>query len=327
MDSSPDRFSRALEKGIPPLVLVACVERLDQEEVGDAVIQRARGEGFTEREVHHVERKGFPWPEVLAGAGAMSLFGERRIIDVRCEKRLFDKAATQFLHEYVDAPPPDTLLLVRTDQYLNKRARNTAWYQAAAPHMLAVHAYHVKDADLPSWLNRRAQRAGLRLTREATEFLALRLEGNLLAAAQEISRLALRADGGELGIDAVRDSVANATHYQSWDLVEAAFAGDAPRVRRMCASQRAAGETPLLALASIVKRLREGSRGRSPLPRVLAQRGPEPYLAECALIDQQAKGALLGDAWQSLERLLLALAGTSTTPSLSSAKHWLNPHG
>jgi DNA polymerase-3 subunit delta len=326
VDTDPRKFSEQLKKKMPLVVLVACEEMLDQEEVGDAVIEIARAQGYAERTAYHADHKDFPWNDVGVEAGSMSLFSERRILDVRVQIKFMDKRAGEFLKEYVAKPVEDNLLLLRT-AYLNKRVRGTKWYKEIAPHALCIHSYAVKDAEMPRWLENRCRREGVSLSRDALNYLAQRLEGNLLAAAQEVARLKIINSEGPIDIQAVKDSVAAANHYRVWDLLDAAFARQAPRVRRMCGSLQDEGVSPLVPLNALVARLRGAARGGGgELQSVLGRRGPAPYLAECALIDLQAKGGLSGDAWQSLQRLLLALAGARTTPSLSTTHRALTEH-
>jgi len=331
VDSDPGRFAGALAKlakagDMPRAIVVACEEKLDREEVGDKALQIAREHGFSERSVFHVERKDFNWREVLNDAGAMSLFSEKRVLDVRIEKANINKQASDFFRAYADEPNEDNLLLVRTN-YLAKRDKSAKWYKALEPIGLCVHSYMVKDADMPRWLAGRAKREGIALSPEATRYLAERLEGNLLAAAQELARLQLLGKS-TIELEDVRTSVSSANHYRMWDLLDVAFAGQAHKVRRMCRTLEAEGENPLAVLGPLTMRLRTG--GASTGGRGGYSRGPSAgaqpmhaYIAECALIDQQAKGALQGDAWQSLERLLLALGGKQTTPSLSASREAL----
>lgn len=329
MDSDPIRFAAALKKlakagEMPRAVVAACAEDLDREEVGDAALQIAREQGYTERSVFHVEKAGFDWGEVLNDTSAMSLFSEKRVIDIRMEKAKIDKKASEFFRSYAADGGDDTLLLLRTE-YLAKRDKTAKWYQALSPIGLCVHSYLVKDQDMPRWLNARAKRDGVTLTPEATAYLAERLEGNLLAAAQEVSRLGLLGKE-EISLADVEASVSSANHYRMWDLLDEAFAGHAQKVRRMCRTMEAEGESPLAVLGPLVVRLRSGgaaarggySRGGAPRAKPM-----HAYVAECSLIDLQAKGALEGDAWQSLERLLLALGGKQTTPSLSASREAL----
>lgn len=330
MDSDPGRFAGTLTKlakagDMPRVIVVACEEKLDQEEVGDKALQIARQQGFSERSVFHVERKDFDWSLVLNDAGAMSLFSEKRVLDVRIEKANINKQASDFFRAYAEEPNEDNLLLVRTN-YLAKRDKSAKWYQALAPIGLCVHSYMVKDNDMPRWLAGRAKREGIELSREATSYLAERLEGNLLAAAQELSRLQLLGKTTIELVD-VQESVSSANHYRLWDLLDVAFAGQADKVRRMCRTMEAEGENPLAVLGPLTMRLRNGggSGGRGGYSRGPATpaKPMHAYIAECALIDQQAKGALEGDAWQSLERLLLALGGKQTTPSLTASREAL----
>ena len=327
MDSDPQSFAQALKKlakagDMPAAVIAACAEDLDREEVGDTALAIARDHGFTERSVFHVERKGFDWNEVRADAGAMSLFSEKRVLDIRVEKSFIDKKASEFFRAYaadVKGATDDTLLLIRTE-YLARRDKTAKWYQALSPIGLCVHSYLVQDKDMPRWLNQRAKREGVELSKDAVRYLAERLEGNLLAAAQELSRLKLLGKDLIERVD-VEASVSSANHYRMWDLLDEAFAGHGQKVRRMCRTMEAEGESPLAILGPLVTRLRTGSVSRGGYSRGPSQpaKPMHAYVSECALIDLQAKGALEGDAWQSLERLLLALGGRQTTPSLSAS--------
>ena len=309
MDTTVQRFAGVLKKDIPAVVVVACEEALDREEVGDEVIRIAGEAGFNERTVHHVERKDFKWHEITNDAGSMSLFSEKRIIDVRVPKALINKNASEALREYATETPADTLLIVRTE-YLNKRDRGAKWYQALSGAGLCVHAYFVKDEDLPRWIAMRGKQQGVEFTQDAVQFLADRLEGNLLAAAQEIARLKL-LERSPVNLDDVKESVSASNHYRLWDLLDAAFARQAQKVSRMCRSLEAEGESSIVLLNAVVSRLRSSASAQTLGPRKV-----RALLGECALIDLQAKGGLAGNSWQSLERLLLGLGGARTTPSL-----------
>ena len=312
MDSTPQRFASALKKQIPAVVVVACEEALDREEVGDEVIRIAQAAGFSERTVHHVERKDFKWHEITNDAGSMSLFSEKRIIEVRVPKALVNKNASEMLRDYVSDTPADTLLVVRTE-YLNKRDRAAKWYQALSSVGLCIHAYFVKDEDLPRWIASRGKQQGVELTSDAVRFLADRLEGNLLAAAQEIARLKLM-DHSPVTLEDVKASVSASNHYRMWDLLDAAFARQSNKVVRMCRSLAAEGESPIVVLNAVVSRLRS-----APAVKTLGARRARALLGECAWIDLQAKGGLAGSSWQALERLLLGLGGMRTTPSLMAS--------
>lgn len=320
MDSTPQRFASVLKKQIPPVVVVACEEALDREEVGDEVIRIAHAAGFSERTVHHVERKDFKWHEITNDAGSMSLFSQQRVIDVRVPKALVNKSASEMMRAYVEDTPADTLLVLRTE-YLNKRDRSAKWYQALSSIGLCVHAYFVKDEDMPGWIAMRAKRQGVELVSDAVQFLADRLEGNLLAAAQEISRLKLM-DRSPITLEDVKSSVSASNHYRLWDLLDAAFARQSTKVVRMCRSLAAEGENPIVVLSAIVSRLRTPAATKT-----LGVRRAQMLLSECALIDLQAKGGLAGHAWQSLERLLLGVGGVRTTPSLVASHRALDVHG
>jgi len=164
METEPSRFAQSLKKlagdnDMPRAVVAGCEEKLDREEVGDVAIRIAREHGYTERSVFHVERKDFDWSSVSNDAGSMSLFSEKKIIDIRIEKAKIDRKASDFFRAYAAGDDPDTLLLVRTE-YLAKRDKSAKWYQALAPIGLCVNSYLVKDDQLPRWLLARGVSGG-----------------------------------------------------------------------------------------------------------------------------------------------------------------------
>jgi DNA polymerase-3 subunit delta len=187
----PDQLAAALGRGLAPVYLLAGEEPLLVADGADAVRRAARAAGHDERVVHEVER-GFDW-NVLAGeASSLSLFAQRRLIELRLGSgKLSDEGATALI-DYLAAPPPDVVLLL-TAETLDKRARSSAWYAACDRAGVVVYAWPLDAAGLPRWLIGRARDKGLTLDEPAAALLADLTEGNLLAAAQELDKLAVGA--------------------------------------------------------------------------------------------------------------------------------------
>ncbi len=313
-----------LESRLAPLYLVTGDEPLLVEEACDAIIEAARHQGFGERSVLHAEG-GFNWNDVLQDAASMSLFAARRIVDVRVPGGKFDRDASEVLRRYAGQPPEDTLLLIRTPR-LESRQRNAAWFKAVEKAGVVVPIWGVELRELPRWLADRLKRAGLTLEREALNLLAERVEGNLLAAVQEIEKLKLAGLESPVTAQALAGVLDDAARYDVFELVDATLGGDARRVSRMVRTLRQEGIAlfaVLGALTSQLRRIGDGGGRMSPqrkrlvsvfLDRVGAASAVERVLAECALVDAQGKGQIPGDAWQSLEDLLLRLAGVRAIP-------------
>ena len=235
------------------------------------------------------------------------LFSLRRLLVVRVPAKRFDKDAAEMLLAYVDKPSPDTLLLLRTEG-LDKKQRSAAWFKRIDTVGATLLVWPIDAKKLPAWIAQRSRRVGLELSRDALAHLASNVEGNLLAAVQEIEKLALAGLPQPVTLAALTAAVGDAAHYDAFDLIDAAIAGEATRVRHIVWVLRAEGVAPLTILGAFTWRLRQLMTGDSGGMR---RRDLEALLVRCALIDQQVKGAADGDPWQSLERLALRIAGAA----------------
>ena len=315
---------------LAPVYLVSGDEPLLVQEACDLIIAACHGAGYVERSVVHVE-SGYRWADLLADASAMSLFSSQRLLDLRIVGNKFDREASEVLREYVTEPPADTVLLIRSTR-LDGRQRKSAWYKALDKIGVMVPIYEVTPAEMPRWLSSRLRDAGLQLQDDAVRYLAERVEGNLLAAVQEVQKLALLDLPAPISLESLMDATEDASSYGVFDLMDAMLAGEQARLVRGIASLQAEGVAvfPVLgALGAQLRRLENGDPGFGPKQDLVArfrkrQRGQDlsRAIAELALLDAQGKGGLLGDVWQSLERLLLNLAGASL-PALSDHQHLL----
>ena len=335
MELRADRLERQLAgEPLRPVYLVAGSEPLLVQEAADAVRARAREQGYGEREVFDVE-SDFDWNRLSQGMASMSLFATHRLFELRMPTGRPGKEGGEALREFCENPPPDTVLLVTSQEWSKKHAGKWSEAIARAGHLVVF--WPLKSHELGDWLLQRLRSRGLVATPDAVQRLADRVEGNLLAAAQEVDKLALLAGGTREAIDLeqMEKLVADSSRFDVFTLVDAALAGESARAVRMLAALRAEGEQVAGLMPMVVKELlrtatlaRVQANGgnlaaemksqgiweakQAPFKRAL-QRHAAParwdrFVAEASKIDRTAKGRGEGDAWVALERLLLAIA-------------------
>jgi DNA polymerase-3 subunit delta len=327
----PDKLEAALKKGLLPIYFFSGDEPLQMGEAADAVRRHAREQGFTEREVMHAE-KNFDWNELLAASNSMSLFAEKRVIDLRLPSGKPGKDGGAALLEYAARPPEDTLLLISSGK-VDKRSQSAKWYTALDKVGVTLQVWPVEAPDMPRWLDQRLRSRGLQPEPDAARIIAERVEGNLLAAAQEVDKLVLLIGSGPLSAEQAEAAVADSARFDVFGLVDAALEGDAPRSTRMLDGLRGEGVEPILVLWALTRELRslaemaakiEGGKG---LDGVLGQvwgkrKGPvkaglqrhnkarwQQMLRRAARLDRVIKGAAAGNAWDELLQLTLLMAG------------------
>lgn len=329
----PEQLAAQLHRGLAPVYFIHGDETLVVNECADAVRAATRAQGFAERQVFNVEA-GFDWNSLRAAGDSLSLFSEKRLLEVRMPNGKPGKEGTAALREYAGRPAPDTVLMVLSGK-LEAAARNSKWVQALDRAGVSVTVWPVEAAQLPAWIERRMRARGMQPEREALALLAERVEGNLLAAAQEIEKLFLLNGPGRLDLDTVTELVVNSARYDVFGLVDSALAGDPVHAQRVLAGLRAEGIDPVLVLWALAREIRALAAmagevaGGTPPARVLAsqrvwekrkpliggalQRVPVPqwrvWLQRCARIDRVIKGRATGSAWDELLQLSLELAG------------------
>jgi DNA polymerase III subunit delta len=313
-----------LRGALAPAYLISGDETLLVEEACDAILAAARRAGHTDRSVLYADGN-FNWNDMAQDAASMSLFAERRVIDVRVPGAKFEREASEVLRRYAERPPADTLLLIRTSR-LDPRQRSSAWFKALDRIGAIVLVWPVSFTDMPRWLAGRARDAGLTLQPDALALLAERVEGNLLAAVQELRKIALAGLPSPLSLADLQSVLEDSAHYDTFDLIDSVLGGDGVRVSRMVESLRQEGVAPFAVLGALTSQLRRIVSGDGRMPpqrqqlvrqfvrRVGSTDAVERVLAECALVDAQGKGQIPGDAWLSLEFLLLRLCGVRPLP-------------
>lgn len=315
-----------LAGALAPAYLISGDDTLLVQEACDQVVEAARARGFTERSVLHADGS-FKWHDLLQAAASLSLFSERRIIDLRVQGAKFDKDASEALRAYAGDPSPDNVLLVRCPRLAGEDVKR-AWFKALDRIGVVVRIWPLEARELPRWLGARLRRSGVSLTPEALDLLALRVEGNLAGAVQEIEKLRVSGLAQPIGVDVLQAELEDAAHFDAFELVDAVFAGDARRVSRVLGTLREEGVSLFAVLGALTSQLRLLSDGkplfgnrRKSAPGFLRRIGSadaiDRILAECALVDAQGKGQIPGDAWLSLEDVLLRLCGVRILPGAS----------
>ncbi len=333
MELKPDQLARQLQAGtLHPAYLIAGPETLQVLEAADAVRVQARAQGYSEREVFDVDGRGFDWSALEGSINAPSLFASRRIIEVRMPTAKPGKEGAAVISAFCADPPPDVLLLVTGGEWSKKHAGK--WSEAIGRIGCVAIAWAIRPDQLPGWIEQRLRSRGVSADRDAAQLLCDRVEGNLLAAAQEVDKLALLAGGERLDAARMESLVADAARFDVFRLIDAALNGQPGQVSRMLAGLRAEGVVVPALMGMVVMELQRAaalahvqSRGgnlagefraqrvweskQAVFRRALQRHGAgrwEQFLAEAGRIDRIAKGRAAGDAWQALERLLLAVA-------------------
>ena len=325
-----------LERSLAPLYLVTGDEPLQGMEAADAVRAAARRQGFGERQVMHVD-PSFDWQALLAAADNLSLFAERRLLELRMPGAKPGDAGAKALTAYAGAPPEDNLLLITCGK-LDRRQQQSKWFKALEAAGVVVQVWPIDHQALPGWVERRMRSRGLTPAPEAAHLLAERVEGNLLAAAQEVEKLLLLYGEGPLSAEAVGAAVADSSRYDLFQLVDTALAGEAVRVARMMDGLRAEGAEPVLILWGLAREVRalaglaQAVASGIPPERALTQarvwdkrkgavraalkRHPvgqwRRLLRRAGRADRIAKDAEQGNVWDELLQLALLIAGAET---------------
>ena len=333
MQLAPAQLAVHLAKGLAPLYVVHGDEPLLAIEAGDQIRAAARSAGCEEREVLVVE-PGFKWDAFSAASRNLGLFGGRTMVDLRLPTGKPGSDGARVLEDFAAHPSPDSIVLVTLPR-ADRATQSSAWFQAleAAGVVIAVQA--LERSELPAWIAARLARAQQRAVAETLQFLADTTEGNLLAAQQEIEKLALLFPAGELDARAVEQAIADVARFDVFQLSEAWLAGDAARACRILAALEGAGEgVPLLvwqlgedlhALAAVftaqaagtsvsaaLRNARVWGKRQAAMERAVRRVQPStlpPLLMRLARLDALAKGIGRGSVWDALRELALALAG------------------
>jgi DNA polymerase-3 subunit delta len=328
-----DQLSGALAKALSPVYAICGDEPLLTDEAAALVREAARKSGVDERQSFQVET-GFNWGNWVAGFDSLSLFSSRRLVELRLPTGKPGVEGGKTLEAWCNQPPSDTTLMVLLPR-ADRAMQQSKWYGALEKAGVTVHITPPTPEQLPAWIGGRLGRHGLKADRETLAFLASRVEGNLLAAHQEIEKLALLLPPGELDLESARNAVTDVARYDAGDLPEAFLKGDAVRYCRIIDGLEAEGETPILALWLLSQELRTlyrlaaGLQAGEPLPALMRENrvwdSRQPLVARAlkqfkiadlglalrlaGRVDRVSKGLLRENAWAMLKQLGLGLMG------------------
>ena len=333
MKFNSDNLSAQIKRGLPTICLMTGDEPLLLGEACDAVRAAARERGFSERQVFHVER-GFDWQELRASTQAMSLFAEQRLIEVRLGGTGPGNEGSEVLTDLAAQGVPDILLMVIADK-LDPRSLSTKWVSSIEKHGWVVQVWPVDMVQLPAWIERRLQRAGLQAESGVAALIAERVEGNLLAAQQEIDKLALLHTATTLTVENIMDAVADSARYDVLQLGIAAMQGQASRALHILEGLKEEGVASTLILWGLHKDLQALSRAafgisrgqnvdaaiqasgawrprHAAMKQALSRLKLTPLramLVDAAQADAAIKGAIRRDPWLELRGLVARLSG------------------
>ena len=262
-----DQLQQSLSQGIASCYLVSGDEPLLVMEACDQIRLAAKNNGITEREVFHAE-PGFEWRSLLEEASSMSLFSNRRLLEVRIPNgKPSDKG--KVLVELAENPSPDNIFLIVCPR-LDSKTQKAAWYKAIEKQGIALPLWPLERNQFPGWIKRRLQIAGLTATPEAVSALAHQTEGNLLAAVQEIEKLQLLGVS-DLTLEVIEAAISDSSRFDAFTLADTCLVGQTEDALRMLAHLKAEGHDPLALLGALLRKVRQLAALKNSSPNELAQ--------------------------------------------------------
>ena len=334
MQVRPQELTTHLTQQLAPVYLVGGDETLIVDECCTAIRLAAQTAGYADREVYTVDRS-FDWGALRQSSKSLSLFSEKRMFELRIPTAKPGDSGRKFLQEYLQEPADDILLLIITGK-LDKQVKNTKWVKQLDKVGIMTVAYPVTRRELPDWIGARLKSRDLTAEPGVVALLAYHFEGNLLALAQEVDKLALLFGQQHLIANDIEHHLSDNARFSVFALVDACIEGDAAAVMRILGCLRADGTDPVLiiwalaresrTMASVVKQLQSGDNeahvfqnhqiwpSRRPLVKKALRRTSARHwllmLRRAARADRILKGRMAGDVWQELQCLGLAMSGS-----------------
>jgi DNA polymerase-3 subunit delta len=329
-----DELAGHLDRQLAGIYLLSGDEPLQMGEAADLIRNNARKRGYSERDILEADSR-FDWNQLIAEANSLSLFAEKRIIDLRIPSGKPGKEGGKALVEYAERPPEDTLLLI-TMPKLDRSQTSSKWCKTLEQSGVHLQIWPIELDRLPAWIDKRMQGAGLVPERDVTTMLAERVEGNLLAAAQEIEKLLLLHGPGTITLEKLAESVSDSARYDVFGLVDSALDGKVARCIRILNGLRAEGTPPAVVLWALSRELRlmnnlaSRIQGGQPIQQAVAserniwdKRKPlvrkglqrlrpgvwRRLLLLCGSTDRAIKGHDRRDPWLLLQDIATGMAG------------------
>ena len=328
----PDKLDAHLARQTAPVYLLHGDEPYQMMQLSDKLREHARKQGFDERQVL-IANEEADWSAFREAADSLSLFSERRIIELRLPTGKPGRTGGDVLKQYCVNPPDDVMLII-TSAKLDRGGSSSAWFKAIDKVGVTVALWPIEPAKLHRWLSDQLSAKGLNATKEAVALITDRVEGNMLAAAQEVERLALLYPAGELSAEQVLSAVADSARYSINDLVQAALSGQSARSIRIVRGLREEAVAPVLILWSLSQEIRSGTRAAeaqeqgapidsalkgagvwqsraAPLKKAMSRHNAASWLSMLATashLDRVVKGHASGDVWDNIESLCVQLS-------------------
>ncbi len=322
-----------LERKLAPVYLISGDEPLQLQEASDAVRLAAKKSGYENREVFSVD-VNFNWTELLESASSLSIFSDRKIIDLRIPSAKPGAEGAKFLVKYCEAPPPDTLLLITTGK-INKASEKANWFQALEKAGVIVQTWPLSGRDFMQWLQQRMQNKGLQADQPVLKLFMSRVEGNLLAAAQEVEKLYVLYGTKHLTEQDISNAVIDNSRYDVFNLIDSLLVANTQRAIKILHDLKAEGVAEPIILWAFSREARTlveikialsfGERrdglfkkkqvwgSRQKLVSMALQRLTllelETILLLAAEADRQIKGEQDGDVWITFEKICLVFLG------------------
>ncbi len=334
MNVRPDQLKSVVANRTYPVYMVSGDEPLQQMESLDLIRSYLRDNEFSEREVLDVDAQ-FDWQRLMDEAANMSLFATRRIVELRLPSAKPGRQGSQVLKDYLSRPPEDTVLVINAGK-VDGNSKKSAWYKAVEQSGMIVQCWPVAVDKLSSWLQQRFRARDMDADNEVLAYISQHVEGNLLAADQEIEKLYLLLGPGKISYADVAEAVTSQSRYSVFELVDMMLAGDTKRVIRIITGLKAEGVVPVVvnwALAKDIRLLAQASQDPSSAEFMLkrsgvwqsriamfkscmsrhSQRSFQLMLKRCSYIDAVSKGMIDSNVWDDIESLCVRMAGTSSS--------------
>lgn len=329
----PEKLKAHIANSPAAIYMVSGDDALLVQESCDLIRGELKKMGFSEREVYHVE-KGFDWGEVLFSANSLSLFADKKLIEIRLPGGKPGQVAANALIEFADKPSEDTVILLVADR-IDASAQRTKWFANLEKRVTWVQIWPIERKNLPGWVMQRLKKASLTADREVVSVFCDKIEGNLLAAVQEIERLRLLTDDGRVQLHHVVEDVADNSRYDVFKLIDTALTGDSTRTLKVMRGLKSEG-VGILSLVGLIARetrnlsmmafqIKKGqsidavlqshrvwSNRKALVGKVLKNIDYSTLTRihqRLVLIDRMAKGSASGNPWDEMANLLLNLTG------------------
>lgn len=332
MRVKPEQIAAALQKGLAPVYFISGDEPLQLGEMADAVRAAARKAGYDLREVL-VADAGFSWNELTQAAGSLSIFADKKIIDLRLPSGTPGAEGAKALIAYCERLPEDTLLLITAAKMAGSSLK-TQWFQALDKVGCVIQVWPLEGKDLLRWLQQRMQRRGLQAETEGIKILASRIEGNLLAAAQEIEKLYVLYGAGQISHQQIFDVVADSSRFDVFKLMDSVLAARVDRIFKILSGLQAEGVAAPVVLWALIREARVLARIKQALSqgqnkaqvfknnqiwdkrqqlvgealKRLSDSDLNNILVLSAKADRQIKGQQQGEPWETLLAVCLMFA-------------------